>query len=133
MHRREQLLTWLLANVTDGNLVNVLSTGSLELIGHFNPLPTSKNPGWIVRATSKHNTKYLFAIAEDQATLQFYWFIVPSISWDTWTGYTSPDPLKCGDRPELNRLKKEIHGDGTTPRFHRIKACTEVHKEIDGS
>jgi len=105
IHTRQQLIEWIEENVTDRTLQCAMNRGDLEVLGGFNPLPTSANPGWIIQIKTVCAT-YLVAVAHDQSNLgRFYWFNAPHVPWQNWTGHKwigdKGHELEKGDRPGL--------------------------------
>jgi len=106
IHHRQQLITWLLKNVTDRVIQNAMESGQIENCGGFNPLPTTVLPGWIVAVTSGRNKIYNIAIVSENFKLR--WFRVKEVLWENWVGDTATSEVYRGDRPkEYERLKNE--------------------------
>ncbi len=131
LHTRSELIEWIKQNVNDRVLLNVIDRGSVEVLGGFNPLPTSTNPGWMVRIKSPFGQAYLIAVAWDTVNFRLYWFRAPNIPWGQWAGHLSNNPLYTGDKPELYAEMK-VAWEGHDPRFTRIARCTGVYPEEDG-
>lgn len=131
IHTRQQLIDWVVAHVADRVLRNAVAGGQVELLGGFNPLPTSTNAGWIVRATSLSKHEYLIAVAVDPDTDAPYWFQARRIEWDKWIGHTSENPLYQGDNPRLYEELK-LNWQGIDFRYNRIARCSGLHPEEDG-
>ena len=115
IHCRQHLMNWLVKESKDDVLLNnaLLESGNrVELLGTFDPLPGSKNPGWLVDVTSYRGRKDLIAIVKDYLGRPIRWHIAGGIDWDNWKG-PSDDALIGGD---ANGPDGE---DGT--RFHRIR------------
>jgi len=103
IHCRQHLISWLLKNVTDRVLHNVLETGRIENLGVFDPLPTSVDSGFIVQLTSLHETIYNIAVVSG-ACNKYRWFRVKEISWADWAG--GDVELFQGDRPKVYGVLK---------------------------
>lgn len=97
IHTRTELLQWVRKNVTDPVLQRAIEWGRIENLGGFRPLPTSKNPGWIVHITSSRGRVYIIAVGVKNFGL--YWFRLKeeSVDWSTWIGGESEDELYRGD------------------------------------
>jgi hypothetical protein len=130
IHTREQLIGWIEKHVDDPVLHEALLRGTVEVLGGFDPLPTSKYPGWMVQVISRFNTKYLIAVA--CADFALHWFRAPHIEWDKWNGFKSDNPLFQGDRPKIYEELK-MAWEGYDPRFVRIARRSELYPETDGS
>lgn len=126
IHTRSGLIDWIKKNVKDRVLLNAIDQGSVEVLGGFVPLPTSTNPGWMVRIKSPFGGTHLIAVGEDQGTLQLYWYRAPMIPWGDWIGHGTDNPLYAGDNPVLY---SELKND---PRFARIARCSGLRSETDG-
>lgn len=73
----------------------------MELLGLFNPIPSSSNPGWIVKATSLITGKTWNIVVSMQKKKPFYYgWIVENVPWKTWQGIDELNPLMCGDNPD---------------------------------
>ncbi len=131
IHTRSELIDWIKKNVDDRVLLKALDCGTVECLGGFNPLPTSTNPGWIVRLQSPFGATYLIAVAWDTANFRLYWFRAPDVPWENWAGNQTENRLYRGDYPELYATYPKLWEDDDT-RFARIERCTGVHPETDG-
>lgn len=98
IHHRQQLINWLLKNVTDRVILNAIESGRIENCGGFNPLPTTDLPGWIIVITSGRNRVYNIAIVIDKFKLR--WFRVKNIPWSDWVGDIATSEVYQGDEPE---------------------------------
>lgn len=119
IHTRSGLIDWIKQNVNDRVLMNAIDRGSVEVLGGFDPLPTSTNPGWIVRVKSIFGQAYLIAVAWDVVNFRLYWFRAPNIPWGQWVGHQSNNPLYAGDKPQLYAEMK-VTWEENDPRFTRI-------------
>lgn len=128
IHTRSQLIDWFQDNVHDLTTQVAMQNGSVEVLGAFNPLPTSAFGGWMVRVVSRFGTETLIAVAWDHHNFKTYWFWAPRIEWKNWIGDRYSDPLNSGDCPWLYRKwKKDDTG------FDRIDRCSGVYPEENGS
>lgn len=109
IHCRDHLISWLLKNVTDRVLHNVLETGVVENLGVFNPLPTSDQMGFIVQLISLHETAYNIAIVIG-ACGKYRWFRIKEFSWVDWAGDNTTTELYRGDRPKIYQTLKKMRG-----------------------
>jgi len=101
IHTRQQLIDWLYENVDDCLILLAMNSGDLEVLGGFDPLPASSNPGWLIQVTSGTGRVHYIAIAQRRDQLgRFYWFRAPRVEWSRWMGDVG-DRLAQGDRPEL--------------------------------
>ena len=132
IHTRSQLLDWIKQHVNDRVLKLAIERGSVEVLGGFEPLPTSANPGWLVQVTSSYGHTYLIAVASDPTTYGEYWFQAPRVPWANWIGHKSTNPLYQGDHPKLYAGMK-IAWEGHDPRFTRIAGCPGLYTQADGS
>jgi len=100
LHNRTELITWIRANVDDPAIQNALEWGAVKNLGGFRPLPTSKNPGWVVRVTSKRG--HVHVIAVGVKGFRLYWFRLKEemIDWSRWIGAEAENELYRGDRNE---------------------------------
>lgn len=107
-HHRQQLINWLLKNVTDRVILNALESGRVENYGGFNPLPTTDLPGWVVAVTSVRNKTYNIAIVAD-TNFTMRWFRVKDVPWFDWVGDTAKVAVYQGDEPEkYQELKNDL-------------------------
>ena len=121
IHNREQLISWLIRSaISDIFLQRALQNPGtrIELLGKFDPLPGSSEPGWLVRVVTVNGREDLIGIVQNYLGLPVRWFLTDYISWETWLG-PNDDVLIGGDNNDL-----EIK---TTERFDRIKKCAAVH------
>lgn len=98
LHTRSELIQWVRNNVTDPVLQRAMEWGRIENLGGFRPLPTSRNPGWVVRITSSRGKSYNIAVGVRNFGL--YWFRLPELlesDWESWIGKESGDELYRGD------------------------------------
>jgi len=100
LHTRTELITWLSRNITDPILREAIEWGRIENLGGFRPLPTSKNPGWVVRVTSKRGRVHVIAVGVKNFKL--YWFRLKEemIDWSRWIGADAENELYRGDGNE---------------------------------
>lgn len=115
VHCRDHLINWLVKESKSDVLLHSALTESgsqVELFGIFDPLPGSKNPGWLIEVTSYRNRKDLIAIVKDYLGRPVRWYIAGGIDWNNWKG-PSDDVLIGGD---ANGPDGE---DGI--KFHRIR------------
>jgi len=96
---RKQLIDWVKANVADPVLRKCALEREMEVLGGFNPLPTSTNPGWLVHLKSKFGNQYYVAVGvKKQIEPAYYWFRVKGdVPWENWQGLNSDNPLYRGD------------------------------------
>ena len=107
IHHRQQLINWLLKNVTDRVIQNVMESGRIENYGGFDPLPTTNLPGWIVAITSGRGRVYNIAIVAD-TNFTMRWFRIKDVPWSDWVGDVAKVSVYRGDAPEkYERLKNE--------------------------
>jgi len=99
IHHRQQLINWLLKNVTDRVILNAIESGRIENYGGFNPLPTTNFPGWVVAVTSVRNKTYNIAIVAD-INFTMRWFRIKDVPWSDWVGDTATSKVHQGDNPE---------------------------------
>ena len=59
-------------------------TGKVEVLGGFDPL--DDEPGWVVRITAKHGTKYLIAVVPRPPTQEYSVYTLDEVPWHTWVG-----------------------------------------------
>ncbi len=124
IRRRDQLLKWLIEVAQDDTLLRCTLENCLtrvELLGMFNPLLGSKNPGWLVRVTSSRGREELVGIVKNHLTLPDHFFFASGIDWSSWEG-PSDDVMIGGD----NNGQEKTSDTGS---FHRIKQCTAVHTQ----
>ncbi len=99
IRRRDQLLKWLIEAAQDDTLLRCTLENCLtrvELLGMFNPLLGSKNPGWLVRVTSSRGREELVGIVKNHLTLPDHFFFASGIDWGAWEG-PSDDVMIGGD------------------------------------
>jgi hypothetical protein len=126
-HSRQHLIQWLIKNVTDKVLNIALTTGEVEVLGGFNPLPTSDSPGFLVRITSVYKSTYIVAVVADHRPR---WFRVKDFSWRHYVGDIASNPLYQGDEPEAYKALKWGEDD---PRPDKNLSDTPLHTQADGS
>lgn len=127
LHTRSELIGWIKKNVQDRVLSNAIEQGNVEVLGGFEPLPTSTNPGWIVRVNSPFGATHLIAVAWDVARFRLYWFRAPRVRWSDWAGHKSDNPLFAGDNPQLYTEWKEHDS-----RFTRIARSANIRPKENG-
>lgn len=97
LHTRQQLITWLEHNITDPILSDALEWGRIINLGGFDPLPTSKNPGWIMKLVSRYGRTFYLAVAVDKKSWELYWFRLKEVDWTNWVGENATNKLYRGD------------------------------------
>ena len=123
IHCRSHLINWLIkATEDDVLLYNAFreSGTRVGLLGTFDPLPGSKEPGWLVRVTTCRGRVDLIAIVKDYLGRPDRWYNAPEPDWDTWLG-PSDDVLIGGDdtRTTIVHCKRDAYDiliDRTTKR-----------------
>jgi len=127
IHCREHLINWLIkATEDDVLLYNAFreSGTRVGLLGTFDPLPGSKEPGWLVRVTTCRGRMDLIAIVKDYLGRPDRWYNAPEPDWDAWLG-PSDDVLIGGD--DNDRLGPNKNKG----RFDRIMRCSALHSQED--
>lgn len=125
IHCREHLINWLI-KVTESDvlLYNAFKESGtrVELLGTFDPLPGSKNPGWLVRVTTCRGRMDLIAVVKDYLGRPDHWYNAPEPDWNTWLGPNS-NVLIGGDN--------NGQVDGNKILFHRIAQYSPLYSEED--
>ena len=103
IHHRQQLINWLIKNVTDRVIQQALESGRIENYGGFNSLSGSL-PGFVVAITSARETTYNVAIVVDNFEMR--WFRLKEIPWWDWVGDKSNSSVYQGDRPKVYKVLK---------------------------
>jgi len=128
IHCRDHLINWLIkATESDVLLYNALKESGtrVELLGTFDPLPGSKNSGWLVRVTTYPGRMDLVAIVKDYLGRPDHWYNAVKPDWNTWLG-PNDNVLIGGDGNEQVDRNKD--------RFHRITQCSPLYlKENKGT
>jgi hypothetical protein len=96
LHTRQELINWIHQNVTDPVIQHLLEWGRVENLGGFDPLPTSKNPGWVVKITSRSGRVWFVAVGVKN--YQLYWFRLKEVDWGNWVGENAKNELYRGDK-----------------------------------
>jgi len=111
IHTRQQLLRWIEEYVKDCVLVTALGTGTVEVLGGFNPLPASRYCGFLVRVKARFGSQHYIAVANTEGKPGCYhWYEAPGVQWDRWIGSDNPYGycILDGDNPcEYFQLKKK--------------------------
>lgn len=114
----EELFRWLRKRTKhDFFLQRILSTGRVESLGVFDPLPCSEGKGWIVQVTLDHyahNNKYFLAVSMNIFGMPINVYQVSHV------------PLRHN-----NEHKKDE--EGLSRGFDRIKRCADVYLAADRS
>lgn len=101
IHTREQLVTLLVARLRSAgrrSVVRAIEEGSFEVLGGFDPIPSSTNSGWIVKVTSKHGKVWYVACVAYSGTM-YSVRLVKHVLWENWVGEGVGRSLLGGDRP----------------------------------
>lgn len=109
-----------------------MEQGSVECLGGFDTLPTSSNPGWMVRVKSPFGNTHLIAVAWDTVRFKLYWFRAPYVPWENWVRFHSGNPLYGGDHPDSYAIHCGAQrGDDT--RFAQVAKRTGLCPETNRS
>jgi hypothetical protein len=96
---RQQLLEWLEDNAPSSTL-RAVRDGQVELLGLFDPIPSSSNPGWILVVTSAITKRIWNVVVSMQNVKPFYYtWMIEEVPWKNWIGYQTDNPLHLGDHP----------------------------------
>jgi len=94
---RQQLIDWLEDNAPLSTL-RAVRDGTVELLGLFDPVPSSSNPGWIVAVTSAITKNIWYVVVSMQMKKPFYYtWIIEKVPWKNWMGEHMSNPLHRGD------------------------------------
>ena len=114
---RNDLINWLEKNSYRRAIRRSITEGKVENLGAFQHLPASKNPGWIVRVTSRFGRVWYIAVQLIGTGGIYLSRIIDEkdVPWESWIGDDSSNPLYQGD--DIKKYK-ENRGDkirGNTP------------------
>jgi hypothetical protein len=115
-HNRTELIHWLTTHPIDRVIANALEHGTVENLGGFDPIPSSENPGWIVRVTSKHGQVHNLVVSMRKGLPPGYycWRIKDEdIPWGNWKGKCNRGSVYDGDEPEAYERLKEKTDEAT--------------------
>lgn len=112
IHNRQQLVEWLEDHAPTPTALRAARDGGIELLGFFNPIPSSSNPGWIVQITSLLSKQVFNIVVAIQKKLpvHYAWQIGP-VPWKNWNPYDVDEGMNCGDKPEAYRVLREMAGE----------------------
>lgn len=102
INTRQQLITWLEDNSPTPSTLRAVRDGQVELLGLFDPIPSSSNPGWIVRVTSAITGREWYVVISMRKFKKptYYAWVVGEVPWRSWQGYRTENPLHYGDDRE---------------------------------
>lgn len=104
---RNQLIDWLEDNAPTISTQRAVRDGNIELLGLFDPIPSSSNPGWIIQTTSLITGKTWNIVVSMQRQKPFYYsWLIKDIPWKSWRGADGYNSLIYGDDP--NRYYDEM-------------------------
>ena len=107
-HSRQELIKWLQRNPPDRVIENALEYGVVENLGFFGPIPSSHQPGWIVRLTSRGGCIRLLVIALAKGLPPtFYIWRIKEVPWESWLGKSGGSSVRDGDNPEQYAVLRE--------------------------
>ena len=99
IENRQQLITWLEDNAPPSTL-RAVRDGQVELLGLFDPIPSSSNPGWITVVTSAITTRTWNVVVSMQLKKPFFYtWMIEEVPWGNWKGDRMRNPLHSGDDP----------------------------------
>lgn len=105
---RQDLMEWLEDNAP-ASTMRAVREGQVELLGLFNPIPSSSNPGWIVQVTSAITGRGWYVVISMQMKKPFYYtWVIKKPPWENWRGKHVGNPLYYGDDPSKYRELYEM-------------------------
>lgn len=107
---KSDILRWLEKHCPRKAIVRSLNNA--ELLGGFDPIPPTTQPGWIVRVTSifDKKRKWIVAIIPRKNTPTCEIRILSKVPWKYYLDYLdrpSANPVYVGDKPWLYAALKE--------------------------
>lgn len=109
IHNRQQVIEWLEDNAPTASTQRAVRDGPVELLGLFDPIPSSSNPGWIVAVTSIITGKTWNVVVSMQMKKPFYYtWMIEKVPWENWKGNRMGNPLHHGDHWIRNQCLYEI-------------------------
>lgn len=119
IENRQQLITWLEDNAPPSTL-RAVRDSQVELLGLFDPIPTSSNPGWILIVTSMITKRTWNVVVSMQLKKPFYYtWMIEKVPWGSWIGDVMDNPLHHGDRPKkyYGEMAKEVKNESMKKAF----------------
>ena len=109
---KNDIVQWLEKHCPRKAIVRSLSQNGCELLGGFNPIPSTTQPGWIVRVASVYNKRmWIVAIIPCKGKPDFEIRILSKVPWGKWIAlFISEEILNesmLGDKPRLYRRLAE--------------------------
>lgn len=109
INTRRQLIEWLEDNAPTASTQRAVRDGMVELLGLFNPIPSSPNPGWIIAVTSLiTGTTWNIVVAMQMKRPFYYTWIIKEVPWENWVGEHMSWQLHRGDNHDKCRLNYEM-------------------------
>lgn len=103
---KNDILSWLETHCPRKAIVRSLSQNGAELLGGFDPIPSSGRPGWIVRIRSAYGKVWLVAIIPNSRQADYEIRILQRVPWEHYVGCKDRDCIYSGDKPWLYKLLK---------------------------
>ena len=105
---RSDFILWVMANSPRRDIARFINDGKVEVLGGFDEIPPSTNPGWILRVTSKNNKEYNIAVTMDEKHRWLHIWVASEISWEYYNGkpHLGFWYVYDGDKPLDYLLKK---------------------------
>lgn len=105
---RSDFILWVMANTPRRDIARFISDGVVEVLGGFDQIPPSTNPGWMLRVTSKNKKEYNIAVTMDEKNRWLTVWIATDIPWAYYNGKLDRGTwfIYDGDKPFEYLLKK---------------------------
>jgi hypothetical protein len=97
-----------MANTPRRDIARFISDGVVEVLGGFDQIPPSTNPGWILHVISKNKKEYNIAVTMDEKNRWLTVWIACEIPWEEYNGKPNRGfwCIYDGDKPLEYLLKK---------------------------
>lgn len=108
---RHDLISYIAENPPRRAVARAIIEGSVRVLGGFQIIPPSLDPGWIVSIMSKHNRVWHVVVSVNEITHRYRVWIIDKVPWAEWSGTLGRNhPVYDGDEPRKFALMKKIAG-----------------------
>lgn len=106
---RQQLINWLEDNAPTPSTKRAVRDGQVELLGLFNPIPSSSYPGFVIYVISSITEKgwYIGMRQQSKPPYNYHTWVIGEMLWKNWAGDKYENLLCQGDFPDKYKELKE--------------------------